>query len=269
MQTTPRGARAALAIAFFLCITSAAAAANLDVEFDPANFSNPTQIDNMYWPLTPGTTSVYLAETEDGCEVDQVTVTANIKSDFAAPYDGIQAVEVTDLAWASEECGGDYTLIEKTSDWFGQDDDGNVWYFGEDTQSYDDESDCLTDEGSWQAGDGGAQAGIVMLADPAPGLAYSQEYLEDEAEDMAKVLRLNAYVELDGFGPFTDCLVTKEWTPLERGEIEHKTYCPQLPGLATVDELKARTVHVEYVGSELPEGTFPTDLPDVGECPSD
>jgi hypothetical protein len=37
-------------------------------EFDQATFTNPTQIDNTYLPLIPGTTQVYQAKTEDGVE---------------------------------------------------------------------------------------------------------------------------------------------------------------------------------------------------------
>ena len=40
----------------------------------------------------------------------------------------------------------------------------------------------------------GAEPGILMQASPANGLSYMQEYYEDEAEDMGKVLKLNARV---------------------------------------------------------------------------
>ena len=35
---------------------------------------------------------------------------------------------------------------------------------------------------------------------------------------MGKVLN---FIQIDGM----DCLKTKEWTPLERGAVEHKFYC--------------------------------------------
>ena len=246
---------------------STASAGTYEVDFDSATFSNPTQVDNMYWPLLPGTTAVYAAETEDGCEVNMVTVTPDTKDDFAAPYDGITAIVVEDLEWLSEECDGEYTLMEKTTDWFAQDDEDNIWYLGEETAAYEEDEDCISEEGAWEAGDDDAEAGIVMLGSPEVGLAYQQEYYEDEAEDMGKVLRLNAYVELESFGPFTDCLKTKEWTPLERGSVEHKYYCAQAaPGLVFIEELQGKTVYVEYIGMALPAGDFPTELPEVGEC---
>lgn len=260
----------ATAIAAGTLMAGGAHAGTYDVDFEAATFSTPTTIDNHYWPLIPGSIAVYAAETEDGCEVNRVTITSETKSDFNAPYDGITAVVVEDLEWLSEDCDGDYTLLEKTSDWFAQDDNDNIWYLGEETSAYDEDEGCITDEGAWEAGVDEAEGGIVMLGSPEVGLSYQQEYYEDEAEDMAKVLRLNASVELDSFGPFTDCLKTKEWTPLERGSIEHKYYCPQsIPGLVFIEELKGKTVYVEYIGDSLPEGTFPTDLPAASECESD
>jgi len=243
-----------------------ATAANLEIDFGSAVFGNPTVINNQYWPLISGTSFVYADETEDGCEVNKVTVTSNTKSDFDAPYDSIVALEVEDLGWLSEECDGNYLLMEETTDRYAQDDDENIWYLGEDTQAYDDEADCLTDEGSWEAGEDGAEAGIVLMGTPKKGLAYQQEFLEDKAEDMAKVLKLTDKIELESFGPFTDCLKTKEWSPLERGYVEHKFYCPSGGGLMLINELHGKTVHVEYIGQDLPEGDFAEDLPAVPAC---
>ena len=76
---------------------------------------------------------------------------------------------------------------------------------------------------------------------------------------MGKVLNLNVTVELESFGPFTDCLKTKEWTPLERGHVEHKFYCPGI-GLVAVDELKGRTVRFERV-SPVVQPPWPPPFP--------
>jgi len=201
-------------------------------------------IDNTYMPLIPGTTFYYEAETEDGTEETITEVTSDTKVIL-----GITTVVVHDMAIL------DGCLIEDTYDWFAQDEEGNVWYLGEDTESYTVDEDCnieeTSTEGSWEAGQdvagigSDAEAGIVMLANPKQGLSYVQEFYEDEAEDMAAVLRLNANVSID-FGDYEDCLVTKELTPLERGSIEHKYYAPGV-GLVYVEELKGKTVKVELV----------------------
>ena len=206
--------------------------------------TDSTDIDNIYMPLITGTTFYYEAETEDGLEENTVEVTSDTKVIL-----GVTTVVVRDMAFL------DGVLIEDTEDWFAQDVDGNVWYFGEDTESYTyDEDGNLIDtstEGSWEAGADvagigeDAEAGIVMLANPKNGLSYMQEYYKDEAEDMAAILRLNATVSIE-FGDYDNCLKTKEWTPLERGSIEHKYYAPGV-GLVYVEELKGKTVRVELV----------------------
>jgi hypothetical protein len=85
----------------------------------------------------------------------------------------------------------------------------------------------------------------LILAEPRPGVCYQQEYYEDSAEDKAKVLRLNAKVSVE-YGDFKNCLKTKESTPLEPGNIEHKYYAPGT-GLVLIEELKEKTVRVELI----------------------
>lgn len=262
MNTKPFIAGLALA----LCTT---APANPEIEFDPADFPAAPAInviDNMYWPLISGTSFVYAAETEDGWEVNKVTVTGNVKDDFAAPCDSIAALEIEDLEWLSEECDGEYVLMEKTVDWHAQDFSDNIWYFGEDTLAYEEDEDCVSDEGSFEAGTDGAEAGIVMPGDPQVGVGHRQELYEGEAEDKGKVLKLDDHVELENFGPFTDCLVTKEGTKPETGHMEHKHDCPSGGGLMLIGELHGKTVVVEYLGNSLPAGDFPGELPTDVAC---
>ena len=115
-------------------------------------------------------------------------------------------------------------MAEDTFDWFAQDKDGNVWYFGEDSKEYED-GKVVSTEGSWESGVDGAKPGIVMKANPQVGDAYRQEYYEDEAEDMAEVVSLNEAVSVPQ-GSFENCLKTKEWTPLEPDIVENKYYAP-------------------------------------------
>lgn len=172
-------------------------------------------IDNPYYPLVPGTTFEYRAETSEGPETNTVEVTSDTKVIL-----GVTATVVHDRVFLDGE------LTEDTFDWYAQDVAGNVWYLGE--QSCEVENgQCVSTEGSWEAGVNGAQPGIIMWADPTAhqGATYRQEFLADEAEDVAKVLRLNARVEVP-YGSFTGCLEIMDWSPLELGAREHKFYCP-------------------------------------------
>jgi hypothetical protein len=118
----------------------------------------------------------------------------------------------------------DGELVEDTADWYAQDAQGNVWYFGEETAEYKN-GQVTSTAGSWKAGVDGAQPGIVMLADPQPGDTYRQEYLKDKAEDLAEVTATSGTIESKaGSWAGADVLVTEEWTPLEPGVRERKTY---------------------------------------------
>jgi hypothetical protein len=178
------------------------------------------------------------------------------------PYQ--EAREVQDWVYVDEDCDGEPEFLsENTLDWYAQDDYDNVWYLGEYTEEYSCTPPlpgCTSTEGSWNADIPGAEPGIVMLANPTPGAFYRQEYLADMAEDMAKVLRVNARVALtfeNNFGPdqqeYEDCVKTKEWSPLEIGVVEHKYYCDGQ--LLLVNELQGGTVRTElvdyYAGSPL------------------
>ena len=107
----------------------------------------------------------YRGQTAQGLEIDNFAVTHTTRV-----IRGVTCVEVHDTVTV------DGKLTEDTLDWFGQDKDGNVWYFGENSQEIAD--GLITGiEGSWIAGVDGAQPGIVMEAHPAVGDFYRQEFL--------------------------------------------------------------------------------------------
>ena len=148
-------------------------------------------------------------------------------------------------------------LSEDTLDWYAQDDAGNIWYFGEATKKCLCVDDCESEEcidrtGSWEAGVDGALPGYLILdPEPKPGVCYQQESAQG-AQDMAKVLRLNAKVILGNGESYTDCLETKEWSALEPGVIEHKYYAPGV-GLVLIEELKGKTGRVELIDKYFEE----------------
>ena len=171
----------------------------------PADFT--TKLDNEYFPLKPGTTFVY----EGGAERGEMTVTHNTKKVM-----GVECVVVDDRGYEAGK------LIEKTFDWFAQDKQGTVWYFGEDTKEYEN-GEVVSTKGSWEAGVDGAKPGIIMPSDPKVGHSYHQEYYPGEAMDMARVLSSNASVTVP-YGSFDHVLETREWTPLQPGFSEKKYY---------------------------------------------
>ena len=148
----------------------------------PAEFT--TEIDNPYWPMAPGSRWVYReTDGEGGEQRVEVTVTEDTRTII-----GIEARVVHDVVTEDGE------LVEDTYDWYAQDADGNIWYLGEDTKEYEN-GKVTTTAGSWEAGVDGAQPGVIVPADPQPGLTYRQEYLAGEAEDAATVLSLDEMVD--------------------------------------------------------------------------
>jgi hypothetical protein len=142
----------------------------------------------------------------------------------------------------------DGEVIEDTFDWYAQDKDGNVWYFGEIALNFED-GQLVDIEGSWTAGVDGAKAGIIMKARPAVGDVYRQEFFLGDAEDMGEVLsvKASASVPAPGASCDGDCLLTRDWTPLEPDAEEEKSYAPGIgPILEVNPETKERVELVEF-----------------------
>jgi hypothetical protein len=140
--------------------------------------------------------------------------------------DGARCVAVDDRLYLAGR------LEERTTDWYTQDRQGNVWYFGEATAELDANGQVKTTEGSWQAGKNGARPGIFMPAHPRVGQSFRQEFYKGHAEDHFRVLSLHASLRVP-YRSSNAALLTKEWTPLEPGVIDHKYY---VRGLGTVLE---------------------------------
>ncbi|HLZ38260.1 MAG TPA: hypothetical protein VKP64_11030 [Mycobacteriales bacterium] len=189
---------------------------------DPANFQ--TTIDNPYLPLLPGTRMRYEGASDGTPEIDTVEVTHGTKRIL-----GVPTVVVRDTVTRHG------VVVEDTRDWYAQDLEGNVWYFGEDTKTYRNRT-LVSAKGSWEAGRDGAEPGIAMKAHPRVGDRYRQEYYRGVAEDMGEVLSVDEQVRVRA-GSFRRVVKTKDFSPLEPNVIEHKYYAP---GVGEVLETSVR-----------------------------
>jgi hypothetical protein len=191
-----------------------------DPVIDPPNFV--AQVDNPYFPLTPGTTFIYEGQTQQGFEHDEFAVTHRTRVIL-----GVRCVEVHDTVTT------DGQLTEDTLDWFAQDIDGNVWYFGENTHELE-HGLITTIEGTFMAGVNGDKPGIIMKAHPNIGDFYRQEFSLNNAEDFAETRSLTQTIHVPA-GTFHNCLKSKETTPLEPDLLEYKYYAPGVGNVLTVD----------------------------------
>ena len=73
----------------------------------------------------------------------------------------------------------------------------------------------MKDDGSWQAGVGNGQPGIIMLAHPHRGDAYRQEYSPGHAVDQTQVLGGGGAVRTP-YRLFKRTLLTLEYSTIDK-----------------------------------------------------
>ena len=185
------------------------------VDLDPGNFT--TKIDHPYWPMVPGTRWTYRETDQEGAEL-QVVVTVTKQTKKIA--NGITARVVRDTVTE------DGKIIEDTFDWYAQDEDGNIWYMGENTAEFED-GKLATRSGSFEAGVDGAEPGIIVPANPRDGMQYRQEYYRGQAEDNGEILSTNEMAEVP-YGQFNNALLTKDTITIEPNVLEYKLYAPRV-----------------------------------------
>ena len=175
---------------------------------------------NPYFSLPVGSKFVYEAKTDEGLERAEILVPGWTKVVM-----GVETLVYWDRVYLDGE------LVEDTRDYLAQHANGDVWYFGEDVENY--ENGIVVDRhGTWIAGVDDALPGIWVKANPTIGEKYRQEYQAGEAEDVAKVVSLTEAVETS-LGRFSDCMETLDWSPLAPDK-ESKYYC-KTNGITTLE----------------------------------
>jgi hypothetical protein len=167
---------------------------------EPASFV--AVVDNPWFPLIPGTTFHYRGVADGEPTTDTYEVTHQTRV-----VDGVSTTVIKDTVRVRG------VVEERTEDWYAQDVDGNVWYFGEATAELDKHGKVTNTGGPWEAGVDGARHGVYMPANPDIGKALPQEQFPGEAEDWFVVLFTGMRVRT--LGTYPDAMVTGEWTPLE------------------------------------------------------
>jgi hypothetical protein len=203
------------------------------VAFDPAEFGNPTLIDNEYLPLTPGTQLVLEGHANRTGELLPHTVTFTV-TDLIKVINGVP----TRVMWDVDENEGE--VVEAELAFFAQDDAGNVWNLGEYPEEFED-GFFLGAPSTWFAGLEDAEAGIHMLDFRDVGLTYMQGFAPAiDFLDCAEVIAENV-TECDipaaPGGCFENGVLTHERSPLDpEGGIQTKYHAPDV-GIAKVGAL--------------------------------
>jgi len=199
-------------------VAGAKVSANIATEkdFDAHEFSNPTTIDNPWFPLKPGTQFVYegSAIADDRSIHRRVVFTV---TDLTKMVNGVRTL----VAWDRDYNNGQ--LVEPELVFFAQDNAGNVWSLGQYPEEYEDGELVATP--AWIAGLEGARAGIVMRADPRTGTSdYSQGWgPEVEYADRARVHQTGQETCV-AVGCYQNVLVTDEWDAADPAARQRKYY---------------------------------------------
>jgi hypothetical protein len=193
---------------------------------DASRFSHPTNIDNKWMPMKPGMQWVYEGTSveDDGKAVPhRIVITI---SDLTKTFGGIRTVVSYDVDYTDGE------LVEAELAFYAQDDDGNVWQFGEYPEEYEDGK--FIKAPTWLHGIKGAQAGIMMQAQPRLGTpSFAQGWGPAVGwKDRGVTYQVGQDVTVRS-GSYKDVLVVKESAEGEPDAEQLKYYAPGVGNVRT------------------------------------
>jgi hypothetical protein len=191
------------------------------VKFDVKRENFTSTGRNDFFILEPG----YQLTLEGNGERLVITVLDETKT-----VDGVETRIVEEREWS------DGKLAEVSRNFFAIDKATNdAYYFGEEVADYKD-GKIVGHSGEWASGENGARYGLIMPARPTVGQKAYQEITPKKAMDRFEVVSIDEKVKTPA-GTFEKCLKTRETTPLEPKEKEHKLYAPGV-GLLTDGQMK-------------------------------
>ena len=185
--------------------------------FDAALFATVAPIDNPWLPLTAGYQSVREGKVNKGSRRlphHRVFTVTDVTKEVA----GVRTVLVLDQDFDGGE------LAEQAIDYLALDSTGNVWALGSYTEAYEG-GEFVNVNDAWLAGVDGGKAGILMMADPQPGMpSYVQATVPGEGAATAEVTKRDQSVCVP-FKCYDSVLVIKE------GGSENTYYAPGVGGI--------------------------------------
>jgi hypothetical protein len=187
-----------------------------------------------FFPLIPGLVLTLEGEdVDDENELVQIKVQISVLPDTEM-VDGVMTRVYEEREWEDDE------LVEVSRNFMAMcRETGDVWYFGEDVDDYED-GEIVGHGGAWRAGVDGAEPGIIMPGSPIVGARYFQEYAAGSAEDQGEVAGFEDELVVP-FGTYENVLKTLDTSPLEPGAVDEKYYAR---GLGIIKDASAELVGV-------------------------
>lgn len=200
---------------------------------------------NPFFPLEPGRWSELRGQV-DG-ELVELRISVLFDTETVA---GVETRVVEEREWVDGE------LAEVSRNYFAVcQQNGNVFYFGEDVDIYED-GEIVSHDGAWRAGLAGARAGVIMPGSYLLGSAYYQEIAPQTALDRGCHTGMALRVWTPA-GNFRGCVQVDETTPLEPDDLSVKRYCPDV-GLVYDDGVRL-VDWSEAFSSKPPSEGHPSD----------
>src|SRR5688500_17769644 len=188
-----------------------------------AEFNDPTDIDNRYYPLTEFERCV-LRGRADGARVRVVRTPLDRTKSFTHNGERVRAAVIKDREYEDGE------LVERTFDYFAQDDRGTVWYLGEDVDEIED-GKVVGHGGAWLYGKDTDKMGVGMPAHPRVGSRWRHEDVPDGPFESDKVVAKLDEATVRG-ETYRDVLKVRELSKPGDG-FEFKLYAP---GVGNIQE---------------------------------
>jgi hypothetical protein len=220
------------AVALALAAPAGVAAHDPDftADFDRARCTFTSVGSNPYFPLWPGYALHFEGDSLD--DEGQPVAIANTITVLGAT----ELVDGVETRVVEERESEDGELVEISRNFFVHcRETGDVWYFGEDVDDYED-GEIVGHDGAWRAGVDGAEPGILMPGTPLLGARHFQEQAPGVAADQAEVASLDETLDLPA-GTFENLLKFDESSAIEPGALSEKWYAHGV-GLVKDDDLE-------------------------------
>ena len=189
-------------------------------------FSHPRDITNPLLPLAYLKQDI-LEGSEDGQKVRiERTIFPDKHKSFQIEGQKVDALVMEDREFRNG------ALEEVTLDYFAQDDEGNVYYLGEDVDEYEN-GKVKGHEGAWLLGKDTKNPGVIITALPKVGDKFKSEDVNKQIHEDDEVMSVSETVSVPA-GTYENCVKLKE--TLATGEAEFKFYAP---GVGVVREVPA------------------------------
>lgn len=195
---------------------------------------------NPYFPMTVGRQAILTGE--EGGESIKLQITVLNQTRLIR---GVTTRVIEEREWVDDE------LLEVSWNYYAQASDGTMCYFGEEVDIYEDGG--ISHAGRWCADTPGNEPGIIMPADPRPGMKFPMEVAPGVAEDQGHIVGIGP-VEVP-YGSFSETIRVRETNPLD-GDVGYKIWAVDV-GL--ISDAPVELVSVEQTAG-VPESPLPEQV---------